>query len=160
MIFKQNVLKEEIIKLGIVILCVCIPWIVIMIMGFMENDESNLLILMLLIILLPILLLILLIGLKNLEWFNIYDDRIDVRNIYGVKNSVSYDKIICVKEVKINLTTRGMVKVFYIFDDGRGDNHNAFNVNSCYNHRKLNLRIYKTKKLEDHIINTLQMSIT
>ena len=58
------------------------------------------------------------------------------RYIYGKKNSVYFNNVSSVEKVKINLTTRGMEKEFYIFNDGRKNNANIFNINSCYNNKK------------------------
>lgn len=108
-----------------------------------------------LIALFPILIIILLIGFKNLEWYIVYNNKIEVRNIYGIKNIVFYDSVLFIEELEINLTTRGMNKKFYIFNDGRKNNNSIFNINSCYNNKKFNLRIYKTKELENYINNNL-----
>lgn len=113
----------------------------------------------LIIIILPILLLIIFIGINNLEWYYIYNDHIEARNLYGIKNTVFYDNVSFIEEVKINLTTRGMKKEFYIFNDGRKNNNNIFDNNSCYNTKKLNFRIYKTKELEKYIVNILKFNI-
>ena len=45
----------------------------------------------------------------------------------------------------------GMEKEFYILNDGRKNNKNFANINSCYNKKKFNLRIYKTPELEKFI---------
>ena len=105
------------------------------------------------------LILTILIGFKYLEWYCIYDDHIEVRNIYGKKNSVFFNNVSSVEEIEINLTTRGMKKVFYIFNDGRKNNGNIFDVNSCYNNKKFNLKIYKTEKLENYIKNILKFKV-
>lgn len=157
MLFKQKVCKEEKIKFWIIIACIVIPYAILAIVGFINHDDFNDFIL-LFAVLLPIFLLILLIELQNLEWYCIYDDHIDVRNIYHIKNSVYYDKVSSIKEKEFNLTTRGMQKTFYVFDDGRKDNK-VFGIDSCYNNRKFNLIVYKTKKLEDYIANTLKIKV-
>ena len=89
---------------------------------------------------------------KNLEWYCIFNDRIEVRCPFGKKNVVYYNNILFVEEVGISLTTRGEDKPFYVFNDGRKNNGNIFNVNSCYNKRKYNVRIYKTSMLENYIM--------
>ena len=159
MLFKQNVLKEEIIKLLIVVIGVLTIHIPIIIIGLITEENPIPLLFVLSIIFFPILILMILIGLKYLEWYYIYDDHIEVRNIYGKKNSVFFNNVISVEEVEINLTTRGMEKKFYIFNDGRKNNNNIFNINSCYNNKKFNLKIYKTNKLENYIINTLKFKV-
>lgn len=159
MIFKQKVLKEEKIKFGIIIACVAIPYVFILIISLINNYEVKFLILLFLAILLPIFLLLVLIGLKYLEWYYIYDDHIEVRNIYGVKNLVYFNNVSFIEEVVINLTTRGMKKTFYIFNDGRKNNNNILEINSCYNNKRFNLRIYKTDMLENYIKNTLKIKL-
>lgn len=159
MIFKQKVLKEEKIKLGIIISCVMIPYITISIINFINQYNFKMFLTIILIALLPILIIILLLGLKNLEWYYVYNNKIEVRNIYGIKNIVFYDNVLFIEELGINLTTRGMNKKFYIFNDGRKNNNSFFNINSCYNNKKLNLRIYKTKELENYINNNLHILI-
>lgn len=155
MIFKQKVLKEEKIKLGIIISCVVIPYVAITIINFINQYNFRMFITIFLIALFPILIIILLIGFKNLEWYIVYNNKIEVRNIYGIKNIVFYDSVLFIEELEINLTTRGMNKKFYIFNDGRKNNNSIFNINSCYNNKKFNLRIYKTKELENYINNNL-----
>ena len=159
MIFKQKVLKEEKIKFEIGMLAVTVPYIaLIIVLGFLYRSEW-IPIVVLTLIFLPIYLLMLLIGFDNLEYFCIYDDHIDVRTIYGIKNSVYYDNVLFVEEAGISLTTRGPKKTFYIFNDGRKNNGNAFDLNSCYNKKRYNLRIYKTKELESFIKNTLKIAV-
>ena len=75
------------------------------------------------------------------------------------KNSVYFDNVIFVEELQINLSSRGMEKTFYIFNDGRKNNNNILDVNSCYNSKKYNLRIYKTAELENYILNIRNLPI-
>lgn len=155
MLFKQKALKEEKIKLGIIISCVAIPYVAIAIINFINQYDFRMFLTIILIAFLPILIIILLLGLKNLEWYYIYNNKIEVRNIYGIKNIVFYNDVLYIEEIRINLTTRGMNKKFYIFNDGRKNNNSISNINSCYNNKKFNLRIYKTKELENYIDNNL-----
>ena len=159
MIFKQNVLKEEIIKFLIVVIGDLAIYIAIIIIGLITEENPKLLLFSLSIIFIPILILMILIGFKYLEWYCIYDDHIEVRNIYGKKNSVFFNNVSSVEEVEINLTSRGTKKSFYIFNDGRKNNGNIFDFNSCYNNKKFNLKIYKTEKLENYIKNILKFKV-
>ena len=159
MVFKQSVLKEEIIKFLIVVIGVISIYIAILVIGLITEEDPKLMVFGLSIIFIPILISMILIGFKYLEWYCIYDDHIEVRNIYGKKNSVFFNNVSCVEEIEINLTARGMEKVFYIFNDGRKNNRNIFNINSCYNNKKFNLRIYKTNELENYIIDTLKFKV-
>ena len=112
MIFKQNVLKEEIIKFLIWVIGVITIYISIIVIGLITEENPELLLFTLSIIFIPILILMILIGFKYLEWYCIYDDHIEVRNIYGKKNSVFFNNVSSVEEIEINLTTRGMKKSF------------------------------------------------
>ena len=160
MIFKQNVLKEEIIKFLIgVIGGGLIPYIALIIIFLIREENPEFVLLFFSIIFIPILILLILMGFIYLEWYCIYDDHIEVRNIYGKKNSVFFNNVSSVEEIEINLITRGMEKTFYIFNDGRKNNGNILDVNSCYNNKKFNLKIYKTNKLENYIINTLKFKV-
>ena len=159
MIFKQSVLKEEIIKFLIVVIGVISIYIAILVIGLITEEDPKLMVFGLSIIFIPILITMILIGFKYLEWYCIYDDHIEVRNIYGKKNSVFFNNVSSVEKIEINLTARGMKKTFYIFNDGRKNNSNIFNINSCYNNKKFNLRIYKTDELENYIVNTLKHKV-
>jgi hypothetical protein len=46
-----------------------------------------------------------------------------------------------------------------MFNDGRKNNGNAFDLNSCYNKKRYNLRIYKTREFESFIKNTLKIAL-
>lgn len=157
MIFKQGILKEEIIKFLIAGILPFVPLFVVTIVGIVRCEIQAIMVFSL-IFSLPLFGLTLLLGLTNLEWFYIYEDRIEARYIFGVKNMVYFDDVLDVQQVKINLTTRGMEKEFYIFNDGRKNNKNIFNINSCYNKKEFNLRIYKTPELEN-IINTKKITV-
>ena len=135
MVFKQGVSKEEEIKFLITVIGSFIPFLVVAIIG-MVHQEFQAVVVFLLTIFLPLFSLILLFGLMNLEWFNIYEDRIEARYIFGVKNIVYFDDVLDVQQTKINLTTRGIEKEFYIFNDGRKNNKSIANVKSCYNKKK------------------------
>ena len=112
MIFKQNVLREEIIKFLIVVIGVFTIYIAVIVIGLITEENPKILLFGLSIIFIPILIFITLIGFKYLEWYCIYDDHIEVRNVYGKKNSVFFNKVFSVEEVEINLTNRGMKKSF------------------------------------------------
>ena len=159
MIFKQKILKEEKIKLLIVVLCVFTLFISILAIGLIKNENPKLLIFVLSIIFFPIFILMILVGFKYLEWYCIYDDHIEARNIYGVINTVYFYNVLYIEKVTVNLTTRGMEKIFYIFNDGRKNNNNLLNINSCYNNKKFNFKIYKTDELENYIKNTLKIKV-
>lgn len=161
MIFKQGILKEEKNRLLSSIIAVLICPIAVLIINIIEfEDDLKLSIMFSLIFILPILILMIpaiLLGLNNLEWFHIYEDKIEARCIFGVKNVVYFKDVLFVQELKINLTARGTPKDFLIFNDGRKNNNSFFDLNSCYNKKKYNLRIYKTPEIENYVTNILKL---
>ena len=108
---------------------------------------------------LPILLLAVIFSLNQLEWYRIYSNRIEAIGIFGIKNTVFFSKVLYVEKTEIPLTDRGMIKSFFIFNDGRKNNDNILDTNSCYNRKKYNFRIYITPKLEEYISKTLGLEI-
>lgn len=159
MVFKQGIIKEEKIKLLIGIVCVSIPGFALCIINRVYQYDSKTLMLFLLLFFFPLFTLIVFLGIMNLEWFYIYDDRLEVRYIFGRKNVVYFEDVLFVQETIICLTSRGWAKQFYIFNDGRKNNNNQFDLNSCYNKKKFNLRIYKTFELEEYVNNVLKLQI-
>jgi hypothetical protein len=159
MIFKQKISKEEKFKFGIGMLCGILPCIFILILIIIDGAKVEDIII-LSILSLPIILLMLLLGVKELEWYHIFNDHVEVRNIFGIRNSVYYNNVNFIEEVNISLTSKGeFKKTFYVFNDGRKNNHNILKINSCYNKKKYNLRIYKTPELEEFITNHLKIEI-
>ncbi len=157
-IFKQDIMKEEKLKFIFMLFMAAIPVIAVYFIVLFTNDDMNLFFTMSLFYF-PIFLAMILLALKDLEWALVYSDRIEVRNVWGLKNSVSFSDIAFVEVVKIPLFTRDEGKEFYIFNDGRRNNRSVFGVNSCYNKNKFNLRVYKSPKLEDYITNTISLKI-
>ena len=158
MIFKQKVLKEEKIKLLIVTICSVLPLVVIIVYALIRREDFKS-IMAVIVMFLPIYFLLALLGLRYLEYYCVYADHIEVRNVYGIVNSVYFSNVLFVEEVEINLIKRGMERTFYIFNDGRRNNNNIFDINSCYNNKKNNLRIYKTQELENYIKTILKIEI-
>ena len=74
------------------------------------------------------------------------------------KNTVYFKDVLYVEELKISVA-RYKTRLFYIFYDGRRNNRSLFDINSCYNKKKFNFRIYKTEQLEDYITNVLKLEI-
>jgi len=159
MLFKQNISKEEKIKFLIGIIGVSAFYVAILVIALIQKNDLKLLILFSFTVFLPLLIVMVLIGLRNLEFFYIYNDRIEARSFYGRKNIVYFKNILFVQQVSINLTTRGMKRTFYMFNDGRKDNNNMFNINSCYNNKKFNLRIYKTPVIENYVNEILKLKV-
>lgn len=159
MIFKQGILKEEKIKFLSSIIAVLIIPLAILIIILINKDNLKLFIIFSLIFIFSILIILILLGLKNLEWFHIYEDKIEARCLFGIKNIVYFKDVLFVQELKINLTSRGTPKYFLVFNDGRKNNDSFFDLNSCYNKKKCNFRIYKTPEIENYIINVLKLKV-
>lgn len=159
MIFKQGISKEEKIKFLSSIIAILIIPLVILIIEIIKEESLEPFIFFLLIFFIPILLIMILIGLNNLEWFYIYEYKIEARCIFGIKNIVYFKDVLFVQELKINLTVKGMAREFLVFNDGRKNNNSYFDITSCYNKKKTNLRIYKTPEIENYITTTLKFKI-
>lgn len=159
MIFKQGILKEEKIKFLSSIIAVLIIPLAILIIILINKDNLKLFIIFSLIFVFSILIILILLGLKNLEWFHIYEDKIEARCLFGIKNIVYFKDVLFVQELKINLTSRGTSKYFLVFNDGRKNNDSFFDLNSCYNKKKNNFRIYKTPEIENYVINVLKLKV-
>lgn len=158
MILKIRPPREEILKLTLALISILIPslfvgiWIIV-------NDNFELFLVYIGIFLFPISLLAILLYLNQLEWYYIYSDRIEVKGLFSVKNTVCFKKVLFVERVEIPLTSRGMYRPFFIFNDGRKNNGNILDSNSCYNRKKYNLRTYITPELEEYITKTLHIKI-
>ncbi len=148
---KQGPAKEEWFKFFLLTACILLPLIVSYIICLVRQEDMVVLLTFATIVYLPFVIITVLISLIYLEYFYIYDDRIEARCIYGLKNIAYFDKLLSIDVTKINLTARGAEKEFYIFRDGRADSRNILNINSCYNRRKYTLRVHKTEALEAFI---------
>ena len=159
MIFKQGILKEEKIKFLSLIIAVLLIPLAILIIILINKDNLKLFIIFSLIFEFPILIILILLGLMNLEWFLIYEDKIEARYLFGIKNIVYFKDVLFVQELKINLTIRGTPKYFLVFNDGRKNNDSFFDLISCYNKKKYSCRIYKTPEIENYVINVLKLKV-
>ncbi len=148
MLFKQKVLKEEWIKFALgnggVLLLPCA------LTAYGLIVQRNMHALLLLLLFSPLFLAVCLFSASYLEWFHIYDDRIEARSIFGIKNVVYFRDVEYVEVLEIALSAKGAYIPFFMFHDGRDNNHNFVDasLNSCYNKRKRNLRMPKTEKME------------
>lgn len=149
MIFKQGVSKGEWFKLILGHICVLVPYTILVVACMMRAESIQTIGLFLLVCFAPLYLILCVISLRYLEWYHIYDTKIEARGIFGIKNTVYFDQVTSVEEVEICLTTRGMKRIFYIFRDGRQDYGSAVIArNSCYNKKRFTFRVHKTRTLE------------
>ena len=151
MVFKQGVLKEKkdiTISLSIVFVWV---WLALVLVILYKEENPMIPIVAWSLFWLPFDLILIFGQLHECEWHCVYDDRIETRCIYGIKNTVHFENVLLIEELPISITTRGKDYAFYIFNDGRKNNGNFLDCNSCYNRKKYNLRIYKTPELEEFI---------
>ncbi len=148
MLLKQGVSKEEMFKfilLNVVQLLVLFAVIVLLLS---RELDSRPLIITVSVLWFPLFFAQSILGIFNLEWFLIYEDRIECRCLFYVKNVVYFQNVISIENKIINLTARGMEKEFFILQDGRKNTSNILGRMSCYNRKKYSFRIYKTKELE------------
>ena len=158
MILKLGPLRKEILKLTLSIICISIPLLIIDAWIIIKDSIQSFLV-FIFVFHLPIFLIALLLSLSQLEWYLIYSDRIEVKGLFSIKNTVYFDKVLFAERVEIPLTNRGMYVPFFIFNDGRKNNGNILDSNSCYNRKKYNLRTYITPELEEYITKTLHIKI-
>ena len=146
MLFKQKPIN------GIIfIVCLLnIPCLVFSICAFIFDFLFGLVLILLSIILL-------LITLPLVQWFYVYDDRIEVHSVFGKVNEVYFENVIDVIEKELPVMSRAFAP-HYIFDDGRKEKW-CFE-STFQNHRNRMVRIYITEELkeliEDKKFNTIQ----
>ena len=158
MIFKQKILKEQ--KIGFFVCVFAFTAILVAFLFFTQNVYPIDFPTLLLIIFVYVIAVLpnLLIQLRDMEWYCIYKDRIEARNVFGLRNTVYFKQVSFVEETDIMISMGGP-KTFYIFNDGRKNTRNLFGIYPFYNNKKINLRIYKTKEIEKFIKNTLRIKI-
>lgn len=159
MVFKQGILREEKMKFFVGNLCILVPFFALIAILVFNGDNISGWLLFSLLTFWPLFVAALFISIYQLEWFSVYHDRIDVRNVFGVKNTVFYETVQYVEEREIPLTSRGTYKTFYIFVDGRKNRRDLYGRRSCYNSRKYSPIIYKTPELENYILNVLHLEV-
>ena len=99
MVFKQGVLKEEKIKFLIGYICTLFPLIFL---DFLIGNESyEYKFTLFIVIFVPIHLITLALSLDALEWYYVYNDRIEFITLYGKINVVYFEKVIFIEKVKI-----------------------------------------------------------
>ena len=100
-------------------------------------------------------LIIIVVSPKDNERFIVYEDKIEVRCPYGIKNTVYFDKVSFVEETQ--LVVGKTHKTFYIFVDDRPSKRKRFN--ECFNNKKYCVRIEKTEQLSNFVINVLKLEV-
>jgi hypothetical protein len=133
-------------------------WIPLVLIGLIRDRDAKA-VLMMTALLTPLFLFLILMGLNCLEWYDVYEDRIEAKCIWGRKNIVYYHEVQFVELAMIGIA-RGIQKPFYIFNDGRKNNSSILDINTPGNKKKFNLRIHYSPEMENHILNTLGMQIT
>ncbi len=93
---------------------------------------------------------------SKVEWFYIYEDRIESRCALGKNNVVYFENVKYIEFALIQVDAH-MVDKFYIFNDGRVNTKKK--KLEPFNNESLNLRINKTKELEQFIKETLKIEI-
>ena len=151
-LFVIPIFKEEKVVFSLSIIAITLFLMFAVLITWLSGDDLIALGKIVLIIYLPICIIMIAFGLFYLEWYNIYEDRIESVCVYKIKNTVYFKDVLFVEKTKISVLVRGKQKEFYIFNDGRKNNNSIINVNSCHNTKKFNLRIYKTEKIDELIV--------
>lgn len=158
MLFRQRIMKQKMILCIAANLITFILFGVVFLIGFMQGEtDITAAVLVATLCLIP-LFMALLLSLNELEWYDVYEDRIEAKCIFGRKNVVYYHEVQFVELAMIGIA-RGIQKPFYIFNDGRKNNSSILDINSPSNKKKFNLRIHYSPEMENHILNTLGMPI-
>lgn len=150
-LFTIPILKEEKVSFILSIIGIIILPMILVVINCVKGDDIVTLGQLLLILFLPLFIVGLALGAASLEWFNVYEDRIEAVCLYKIKNTVYFKDVVFVEQTKIYVFVKGKPRDFYIFNDGRKNNNSIINTNSCHNAKKFNLRIYKNPKIDELI---------
>ena len=93
MMFKQKILKEEVFKFMLALCVSIIPSIIIALLGLTTSDTIEIIAIVWLVVFLPIVLCMIFMAYWYLEWYYIFDDRIEAKNIFGNKNTVYFSDV-------------------------------------------------------------------
>ena len=95
-----------------------------------------------------------------LQWFDVYEDCIVVRNIFGVVNRVEFSKVHYVLKKQLPVFTRDRGAMHYVFVDGRPTKRKGitYPYNSD-NHKNITVRIPVTPELTA-FLETKALAIT
>ena len=122
MVMKQSILKGEKIRCASQIALCPFLCLLLSLIGILSDSNFSFEIFHILIILFsPLIIVMTFLALVQLEWFHVYEDRIEVRGILGQKNVVYFKDVVFVEERKIPLTTRDYHTPFFIFHDRRNN---------------------------------------
>ena len=157
MIFKQRVLQDtkDPIHILSMLISLLVVGVLIICVDLNVGLKSTIISLM---VILVIGMLCILIAIKDLEWFIIYKDRIEVKTIYHIRNIVYFKDVVFIEEIKLQVFKMQYIP-YFIFNDGRKNNNNIFDYTAYLNKKNFNLRIYKTPELEEFITNHIKIEI-
>ena len=149
LLFRQRVVKDSLFVLITMLsfFIIAIIFSIIIMLFYVEKNSLDLIascVILLLLFIIP-LGLASLVAIIQTEWFLIYEDRIEAKNIFRIKNKVYYNKIIFVEEIAVKIV-RGNDCPILIINDGRKDYVKSFfKEPQICNNTKYNLRIPKSK---------------
>ena len=144
-------------KVEVVCVCLCIilfplvAFICILTVG-LTNSESNLIALAVLCLMLSAIFAISI--LPRIQWFLIFQNRIVVKNIFGIVNSVDFSNVKYVEQKKLPLFTKDHEVAHYVFIDGRPERKRGITQHSStVNFKKTSVRVYITPELTSIVKN-------
>ncbi len=139
LVFKQGVNKLYIVFL-IEYIILCIGLLCYIVFGLNVRGTDLLIFLGLI---LSLFLFVIAISLACFEWFHVYEDRIEVRSCFGLRNVVYFKDVNKVYDIYTTDSQKG----YYIFEDGRNNCSDFQELRVFSNTKKYRVRIYKTKQL-------------
>jgi len=150
--FKIKVNKDKIIGNIVMIVLYVIVYICFVIFAYIQKNKEIL-------IGIPLFCIPMVMGqldlFRQMQWYEIYIDKIVVKNIYGKVNEVYFSAVKEIQEKRIATFTRDSGKKYYIFLDGR-PLRRWYEFLTCDNHKKTCVRVLVTDELKKFIIEEKQ----
>ncbi len=103
----------------------------------------------------PFVILMILIQLEffqQIQWYEVYDDKIVIKNIYGKVSEVKFEDVKKIYEINLPIFTSIELKSYYVFLDGRPLKSFLHPLN-IDNHKKFCVRVWITDELKKLIEN-------
>lgn len=86
----------------------------------------------------------------QIQWYEVYKDKIIIKNIYGKVNEINFENVQKIYKIDLPIFTRIEYKSCYVFLDGR-PLKNFLHPLSIDNHKKFCVRVWITDELRELI---------
>jgi hypothetical protein len=162
MLYKQGIMREEKVRFALMTGHATILYALMFSIPFWDETFVLRYALVEWLLFLPLFLAMVLGALANLEWYHFYHDRVEVRNVYGIRSVAYYADVTFIEKRNISLSTHSKGQPFYVFHEDKKEIRLPFSEildydsDRCHNRRRINVRVYYTEELERFIQNTLK----